>query len=455
MRLDPKLVREFYLQPWIVDALFEMSKNREIVPVFYSTKYGKRPDMIQYRDDIIALAKQGATSFHCSVERWQNPLDINNKLSRPELDAKRLGWDLLLDVDSKKGLKVAQITTKLLVEALRIHGIKNINVKFSGRRGFHIGVPFESLPKEVDYKPIHVQYPDLMQMIAQYLRHFIKDKLVKEFLSFDEKLALEMKESTPEINTHGKEKQLSNAMNDTMLTKKYHAPKETNTQMDPYKIVEVEQNWSIRHLFRMPYSFNEKTGLISIPIDSNKIDKFVPNDAAPHKVKDNGMRFFKTFKENEAIDLAMQALDYITKQEIGKELNDAAKGKVKEYSIPTNAIPESMFPPAIQKILSGLKDGRKRAVFILINFLGSCGWNYQEIETRLKEWNSKNPETLEWNYIQGQLNYAKNRKKFILPPNYSNKGYYFDIGVLKEGDEETQKYKNPVTYATRRYWATM
>lgn len=444
MRLDPKLVRDFYMQDWVIDALFDFSKNREIAPVYYSTKYGKRPDMIQYRDDITALVKQGTTSFHCSVERWENPLQLDNKLSRDELDKNRIGWDLILDVDSKKGLKVAQITAKLLVEALQVHGIKNISVKFSGRRGFHIGVPFESLPKVVDYTPVQLQYPELMQKIAQYLREFIKEKLAKELLAFDEKLALEMKETASGATL-------------TERNQKIKAQISQHTNLNPYKVVEVEQNWSVRHLFRMPYSFNEKTGLISLPIDPNKIDKFVPNDAAPHKVKNSSIGFFKTSKENEAMDLVMETLDFHARKSIGKELDEAQKAmkKNKDYSTPTTAIPETMFPPSIKNILDGLKDGRKRSVFILINFLGNCGWNFSEIETRLKEWNSKNPEQLEWNYIATQLNYAKKRKKFILPPNYENKGYYYDIGVLKEGDEESQKYKNPVTYATRRYWASV
>ena len=98
---------------------------------------------------------------------------------------------------------------------------------------------------------------------------------------------------------------------------------------------------------------------------------------------------------------------------------------------------------------TGLSDGRKRALFILINFLTSLGWNYDDIEKYLKEWNKKNNEPLRENYLLGQLRYHKTQKKKILPANCNNMMYYVDIGVCKP-DNLCTKIKNPVSYALRK-----
>ena len=77
-------------------------------------------------------------------------------------------------------------------------------------------------------------------------------------------------------------------------------------------------------------------------------------------------------------------------------------------------MPEQFFPPCVKLISNGLADGRKRSLFILINFLTSLGWGYKEIEDYLKEWNKKNTEQLRENYFVGQLRYHKAQKKNIL-----------------------------------------
>ncbi|MCX6708769.1 MAG: hypothetical protein NTW67_03955, partial [Candidatus Woesearchaeota archaeon] len=84
-----------------------------------------------------------------------------------------------------------------------------------------------------------------------------------------------------------------------------------------------------------------------------------------------------------------------------------------------------------QLISQGLKDGRKRALFVLINFLTSIGWSYEMTEKYLAEWNKKNGEPLREVLVQGQLRYHKMMKKKILPPNCDNKAYMADLGVCK------------------------
>ena len=76
------------------------------------------------------------------------PLLIETGKRKEDLDQIRKGWDLILDIDCKE-LRYSQIAADLLVQALRYHDIENITVKFSGNHGFHIAVPFQSFPEEV------------------------------------------------------------------------------------------------------------------------------------------------------------------------------------------------------------------------------------------------------------------------------------------------------------------
>lgn len=426
-RMDPSIARNFYLQPWVRDAIFEMAKGREIGPVYYSSQYGKRPDAIQFPADIERMAKDGITSFHCSVEHWSNALLIHPGLKRHELDELRTGFDLLFDVDSHKDMKVAQHTAYWLVKAIRAYGVENISVKFSGRRGFHIGIPYASLPKKLKITqekgevPLAMLYPELLQTVAQFLRAKIRPKLADALKALDQSYESEMKSE--------------------------------DGSLDPYTIVDIEQNWSVRHLFRMPYSFNEKTGLVSVPIDPDKILEFNADMAKAENVKP-GLRFFEKSKANEAEMLVLEALEWKTHQKYALDLQEKEKAsrRKKDYSEPTEAIPENMFPPCLQLILGGMKDGRKRALFILINFLQTVGWNFDDIEDRVKKWNEKNPEPLPQTIVNTQLSYARRRKEGILPPNCDNASYYSDLSI-KCPENICNACKNPVVFAKRRFTA--
>ena len=119
--------------------------------------------------------------------------------------------------------------------------------------------------------------------------------------------------------------------------------------------------------------------------------------------------------------------------------------------IPENAIPEEFFPPCIKCIFQGLKDGKKRSMFILTNFMSSCGWDFDDIEKRLKEWNKKNAEPIRDVIINGQVRYRKQSKKRVMPPNCANKMYYHDFGICKP-DNLCGRIKNPVQYSKRKVY---
>ena len=123
------LVNIYYSRADVQKAMFNFSRNREISPRYFEG-FGKRPDSFEYPGDIVAFVKKGATSFHCSEELWKAPLDIKTGMSEQEANDIRMGWDLLLDIDSKY-IDYSKIMANELINVLKFHGVKNVGVKFS------------------------------------------------------------------------------------------------------------------------------------------------------------------------------------------------------------------------------------------------------------------------------------------------------------------------------------
>ncbi len=406
-----QIALSYYSRKDIQEILYNFSKNREVVPRYFEG-FGKRPDSFQYPSDIFEFAKKGATSFHSSEELWQDPLQIPKNSSREQLDELRQGWDFLIDIDSKY-LDYSKIVLKLLIKALKFHNIENIGIKFSGSKGFHIIIPWKAFPREVAGQETKNMFPEWPRMILQYLTKIIEPKLIEG--------VTDLYKSEIDIGDYIKD---------------FEAPKQVMPD-----IILV----SSRHLFRMPYSLHEKTRLASIVLTKdqiNNLDNFQPKDADPLKVKP--IEFIPESREAEAKELLIQALDWYKeyKTEIKKQ------EQTKQYKeIFIKNLTADLFPPCILKILQGLEDGKKRALFILINFFRSLNLSIQEIEQKITEWNKKNKPPLREGYIKSQLNWTM-RQKIMLPPN-CDKEYYKGIGVC-EPDELCTKIKNPVNYVVRK-----
>ena len=95
-----RITHLYYSRKDVQKAIFSFSSHREVVPRYFEG-FGKRPDSLQYPGDIFELVKKGATSFHCSEELWQDPMRISAGMTEKQLNELRIGWDLLLDIDSK------------------------------------------------------------------------------------------------------------------------------------------------------------------------------------------------------------------------------------------------------------------------------------------------------------------------------------------------------------------
>ena len=399
-----KEILKYYSRKDIQKEILKISENREFVPRF-TDSFGKRPDVIQYESDVLELAKQGATSFNVSEELWKNPLQLKLGMSKKELDELRAGWDYIIDIDSQN-LDYSKILSSLIIDALKFHDINNVSVKFSGNLGFHIAIPFNSFPEKFGNQQTKLLFPEGPRIISSYLKEMIKEHLKNKFL-------------------------------------------ELNEIEDPFKFVNIDTILiSSRHLFRSPYSINEKSGLVSIPINPDKISKF---DIEQAKIENVNTKIkFLDFNDNkdEAKNLIIQAFDWNLKH---KKLEIQGKKEVpKTYEVGNYIVTEELFPPCIKKILEGkLTDGRKRALFILINFMKHMNWNISDIENFIINWNKKSIKPLPESYVKNQINWHKKQKEKRLPPNCSNPSYYENMGI-KCSPEICDRCKNPVNYSLIR-----
>lgn len=412
----------YYLRKEIVKELLDISKNREVAVLFNGESFGKRPDTLQYENDIRELVKTGATSFHVSEEHWSNPLALKAQMTKKELDDLRIGWDLVLDIDSKH-LEYSKIAASLVVDALSFYDIQSISVKFSGNHGFHIAVPYKAFPKKVQNIDTKNLFPDALRIIALYLKEVIKDHLSAKLLEQPiEQLAKN--------------------------TKKTHQDLIKDQKFDPYAIVDIDTILiSSRHLYRAPYSINEKSGLVSLPIKKEDIPSFDIDKARREniKVELSYLDDSKT-KEGEASSLIIQAFDYY--QNLGEKKQEL---KTNVYQNDTNItkIPQDYFPDCIKKILNGMQiDGRKRALFVLITFLRKTGYTKEEITHTIDEWNKKNYQPLKQGYITTQISWHTRQKEPIMPPNCDNPSYYESLAIKCS---YCHLFKNPLNYALRMH----
>ena len=355
-------------------------------------------------------------------------------MSRKELDELRAGWDLMLDIDCKI-VQYSALCADLVIRFLKYTGVNDVSCKFSGNKGFHIAVPFEAFPKQVGNVLTKDLFPEAPRKIAFYIKENIKEELGKRILAQE-------------------------GGDFSKVIEKVHLPQEeiiryerselggTVPKLNVDAFLEIDTVLlASRHLYRMPYSLHEKSGLVSLPIDPEHVLEFQKEMAHPDKILTLMFTFLdRTVQKESAGRLLLQALDFRVKEH--KEERSEYKMRREELVI-TSPIGVEFFPPCIQKILEGMEDGKKRSIFILMNFLGKIGWNKNDIEAFIMQWNTeKNRVPLREVYIRGQMHGFTPGEK--LPPNCDNEGYYKSIGVCCNA-EWCKRLKNPVNFTLGKW----
>ena len=484
------IAQAYYSQKKIQKAMFEFCKNRETTANYNNEFFAKRPDTFDYPTDIMDFAKKGATSFHCSEEIWLDPLKINTDMTPEEYNEIRSGWDFLIDIDSKY-LDYSKIAAKLLLEQLENHGVKNVGIKFSGSKGFHMLVPSGAFPKKVGEILTKDMFPEWPRYIAGYLFSLIREPMNLEILKLTGKEKLEktgeltVETVCPKCKNPIDEKSFWNYVcPDVRCKTNIESPikkkgamicpgcnakmiligerktnfcknckisvigeeiKKSDVEFKEKKTIKSTEDAidvvlvSPRHLFRAPYSLHEKTAFVSKVLDREELENFRPMDADVLRIGEI-KSFMPNFEPDEAENLLLRAIDW------GKEnqpVESPRKFTGKSIDLKGLTIEEGMFPEEIKNILKGVKkDGRKRCLGILIAFWTSLEFPEEYISEKVRDWNKKNFKPLKEGYIRSQISWGMKNKR--LPPNY-DKPLYRELGILGKRID----VKNPINYTIR------
>jgi len=504
-----------YRNKAVQKELVRTSQHKEVGVKLGEQGFGKRPDVLLNGGDVVAFAKQGVTSFHVSEELWSNPLNLVTGMKKHEMEALRVGWDLILDVDCPFWI-LAKITTWLLVKSLREHGITSVTVKFSGNKGFHIAVPYEAFPKMINGKETRNLFPDAPRTIAGYLLNYIgsqhiivrnnkvyfgsaffipferlkaktgktEEELVQKFCTSCKKelksVELKKKKIDFQCASCGSFVAIEDDKNQQAAHQKFHQCPKCKKLMERMEyditlcdcgsndyyttfryqsIIEVDTILiSHRHLYRGLYSAHEKSGLVSIPIDPQRILSFEKKQAALENLPLVFAQSFPFLGRTSAVPGEAEKLLRLAFEFSGEREREARGGKAKEVSEEfeqfQQAVPVDLFPPCMHNILAGMKDGKKRAMFVFTNFLTSVGWTPDAIEELLLKWNQKNPEPLRENLIQGHVRYLRQKRSSqqtqrTPPPSCDNKMYYIDMGICTP-DHLCKTIRNPLQYVRKK-----
>jgi len=496
-----EIAKDYYKREDVKKSIFNFAKNREISPRYFEG-FGVRPDVFQYVNDVTALAKKGATSFHCSEERWIDPLLIETGMSKESANELRTGWDLIIDIDCTQGIKFSAIAAESIIEVLRDHGIKNMGIKFSGSKGFHIIVPYESFLGEDNEENIKDLFPSFPRKIMAYIRQVSEEKMRKKAHEMLPNAFWENMKNKDDIKTvysckrcgddadnflrvefsckqcniveernfkNGKgqlpkcykckEKMSYKPIKEFRVCSKckinsIESPSEfSERQTDLFGVMGLDLAVvSPRHLFRMPYSLHEKTALASVVINEEELNNFITGEekymkkiANPKDVKVRN--FMLKVEKGQGRKLIMEARDWAARSGFDREVEKKSNGKYENYkTIELVDIKEKQFPPCVKKILEGMGDGKKRALFVLINLFRSIGMDKEVLEKKIYDWNNRCSSQLKKGYIQSQLAWTYKRKP-IMPQNC--RSFYRDIGVCNP-DSTCEKIKNPVNYVVRK-----
>jgi len=484
------IIQLYYSRPEIQKAIFDFSKNREISPRYFEG-FGRRPDSLQYLGDIFQLVKKGATSFHCSEEIWEDPLKIQTGMNEKQLNELRTGWDLLIDIDCK-WFDYSKKAAQAVINVFKQHGIENIGCKFSGSKGFHIILPWKAIPEKIGGEFSKNLFPELPRKIIAYIRHKAEQEMLKllpenfyeEFKNAKVKKGIKCNKCReisekynvavylcPRCRRKEFRKVLSqdkkqykcpecNKLYEIIKSEEIYECKKCNIsskenpdnfsqsiEIDLFEVLGLDLILvSPRHLFRMPYSLHEKTSLSSVVIDKNNVANFEIQNASPLNIQIKN--FLPDAKENEANHLIREALDWTKNNEIQSGISkEKITGKYADFKpINLKKVTDSQFPPCVRNILKGVNDGKKRALFVLLNLFRSIGLPKEELEKKIYEWNNKNNPPLKQGYIKSQLIWSYRRKP-IMPPNCRE--FYQGIGVCVP-DNLCIKVKNPVNYVIKK-----
>jgi len=244
------LVEGYYSRSDVLEALAQQCKNREIF-LRAGESTSRRPLKVDSAEELsvqirnLESRSNGApVTVHASMEQYSNPLEVIDPDSAARL---RTAWDYVIDVDGET-IQKAKVTAGAVVGLLKNFGIHSFRVKFSGSRGFHIIMPGKAFDNFTTQEEFLAAYPVVPKRMTEFLsRAILPDQMAGSTLDY-----------------------------------------------------EVYQT---RHLLRLAYGLNEKSGLVSLPVNPDEISSFVPQSARPERIAEVKMQSDTSCNFNEGAEL--------------------------------------------------------------------------------------------------------------------------------------------------------
>jgi len=392
-----EIARTWYSREDVAEALYYFMKGRECMALYFNKV--ERPFILP-KPDVLVGSAGDCTSFHASIERYDTDVVIDVK------NHKVIGRDLVIDIDTEDtkipGYKVASVLLYDLLSTLSEIGINNFYVKYSGNRGFHIVFPYEYLPKEVFNVNVQENWQYLYRAFIQLIEDVLRESYVKLFPNLAREIPFE-------------------------------------------KVIKVDkQVVSPRHMIRVPYSLNEKTGFVSVILPIEALKDFNPYNYATHyKAKVWIPELQKSREFTVLFELAIVNQLFIERED-KIELLSLLSNTSRRRSIKIEN-EEELYPPCIKNLLKGVEPGmRNNAMFTLIHFFKNAfGKSPEEIYNIITEWNERNKEPLKEREIEYAIQYHSTRTYTT----FSCQKMREVFGTLIcQPDEICKCIKNPVSY---------
>jgi len=319
--------------------------------------YLRHIDLWDYRGNFKDWIIENLRSIYCSPYYFESP---RYELEYPAIDYNY--WDWVIDIDFKGNFKKSKEIAKEVREIFKDYGVKDIHIKFSGSKGFHIWINARYLPNEI----LNKGYVEGSTILTNFLNFKLRKLL--DFV--------------------GKEG-------------------DTGIDLSIYK-----ENMTVTAPFSLYYADIEGKTPISIPFPINKVEKFKPiylQNVKPYFIR-KLTKYYENFGEirGDLTDFVDDALRYYqaTKKvnndiKIDLEINTNKKAKPKvehskrEYIKTTIGDKEVVLNKVKlesylnELINSNWEDGKMRGCYYLTSLCKLLGYGRDKTIKLLNRWASK------------------------------------------------------------------
>ena len=332
-------------------------------------------------------------SIYCSPYYFESP---RYELEYPKIDYNY--WDWVIDIDFKGDFEKSKEIAKEVREIFKDYGIKDIHIKFSGSKGFHIWVNARCLPNEI----LNKGFIEGSTILTSFLNFKLKSQL--DFIGKD---------------------------GDTGVD--FSIYKEAMTVSAPFSLYYQDVD-------------DGKTP-ISIPVPADKVEKFRPiymQNIRPHFLKkllkyyenfgeikgdlsefaDDALRYWQSKKIDDSIKIDIQINTKKPKPKVESRKKEYIKTTIGDKEVTLN---KAKLESYLNELINSYwEDGKMRGCYYLTSLCKLLGYERDKALSILHNWASR--------YGDKYVKHIGYEVKYL----YDNKGKVCSIKWLKENIPEAK-----------------